>query len=208
MRKILTFALGLYVAAAASVAAEDVRVSAWYGSNTFIYSSALLNVVSFLNDSDTTRGGTSFGVDFWVGSRLQYGIGTAYVPEFASNFGTSFTILFVTINTSVQQSMTDVPMFFQVRYFPIPRWYVGGGAGVIGFSNVVSGSASLWFIPLAGGSGAQQNYQLGFEAMSGITLLEDRYGRLDFTVRGYTPWPFVSDFRMDLIPALTISLGF
>ena len=208
MRKVLLLLVGLQSAALGTAFAEDVRVAAWYGSSTLVYTNALLDVVSFLNDSGTTRGGASFGVDFWIGNRFQYGLGTAYVPEFASNFSTSFTILFITINTNVQQSLTDVPMFFQIRYFPVPRWFIGGGAGVIGYSNVVSGSASLWFIPLVGGSGAQQNYQFGLEAMSGITLLEDRYGRLDFTVRAYTSWPFNSDFRMDLIPALTLSLGF
>lgn len=211
MRRILSIVfIGWVVMGAvpAAVHAEDVRVAAWYGSSTFVYSSTLLDVVSFLNDSNTVRGGSSFGIDFWLGSRLQYGIGTAYIPEFASDFSTSFTVLFVTINTNVTSSMSDVPMLFQIRYFPVPRWFIGGGAGILGFSTKVTGSASLWFVPLVGGSGGEQDYQFGFEGMTGMTLLEDKYGRLDFTVRAYTSWPFVKDFRMDLVPALTLSLGY
>jgi hypothetical protein len=208
MRKTLLILIGLHVLMAGLSWGEEVRVAAWYGSSTYVCSDWLLAAVPILNGATTTRGGQSFGVDFWVGDELQCGIGTAYVPEFAADFTTSFTFLFVTLHYNAQAALTDVPMFFQVRYFPVPRWFIGAGAGVLGFSSVLTVSKNLWFIPLTGASISGQNYQFGFEVMTGITLIEDQFGRMDFTVRGYTPWPFVKDFRMDLIPTLTLSLGF
>ena len=139
---------------------------------------------------------------------MQYGIGTAYIPEFASNFSSSFTILFITINTNVQSQLDLIPMMFQVRYFPVPRWFFGGGAGVFGYHAVVQGSASAWFVPLVGASVSQQNYTFGEEAMTGITIIADRYGALDFILRAYTSWPFASNFQLDLIPCLALSLGY
>ena len=79
MRKLMPFLVVVFIVSVSSTFAEDVRVTAWYGDSTFVYSSTLLNVVSFLNNSDTVRGGSAFGIDFWLGNQLQYGIGTAYI---------------------------------------------------------------------------------------------------------------------------------